>query len=219
MIRVTPERSRQKCQTVQTHAPSNPKPWALGPGGEMERVEGGNPRPRPRHHITDRQKPRASRPISPTLSSRRHPGPPLVPTVISSPSVTCRCAALRRGGVSNADAGREIIYHRPHTPHLSAILLARPVPLSTPPLGISASASAPPGASLRLLLCSLRPAAARIQPPRVAFSAPPPFFPEVPARPLLFIPPALRQRRSLPLSRPSGARQIRARHSDPRHRR
>lgn len=104
-------------------------------------------------------------------------------------------------------------YYRPHTPH-HLVLLARLHPSGYPPR----LASTPLGASSSPPV--LRPAAARIQPPRVAFSVASLFLPEVRARlPFpLFILPARRQRRPLCRSR-CGVCQIRALHADLRHRR
>jgi hypothetical protein len=135
-----------------------------------------------------------------TTRPRAHTGPPLVPHRHLHHPPLSRASALHRGGVPDADCGPRNFIIGP-TP------VARPSP---PPLGISASARRLPLPPL------LRPAAARIQTPYVAFSAA--FLPEVPARPTR---PAIYSAGSspapLPLSRPSGARQIRAPHADLRH--
>lgn len=96
-----------------------------------------------------------------TTRPRAHTGPPLVPHRHLHHPPLSRASALHRGGVPDADCGPRNFIIGP-TP------VARPSP---PPLGISASARRLPLPPL------LRPAAARIQHPYVAFSAA--FLPEV----------------------------------------
>ena len=198
----------------------------------MERDTPGNPlptQPRPRPVITSETTRVPSRPISPpTLSTRRHPGPPLVPTVISPLSRAAAAAALHRGGVPNADCEPRKLFiigrtapispspaclPRPSRPHHPT-----PNPKPNPPSGY------PP------LLRSARPPPPPPPPPPQgsnprASPSPPPaaFLPEVPARPpssaYLFRRVIASAARSFCRGRPSGARQIRAPHADPRHRR
>ncbi|KAJ1270257.1 hypothetical protein BS78_06G040100 [Paspalum vaginatum] len=133
-------------------------------------------------------KPRAARPISLTLSTRRHLGPPLAPTISPSPP---RCHVPFRSTAAESPMpmrAAELYYFRPHTPHPSALaLLARPHPSGYPP-------------RLRLRL-RLRPAPPSSAPPRPPQGSNTRASPSPPPTPFF----------------PSGARQIHAPHADLRH--
>lgn len=180
--------SRRQSQAQGHHRPqaAAAKPW-------RKRKENAHSTVSPGPVITD-TKPRAS--DLPTLSTRRHRGPPLAPTVISIALLPYHVplpTALHRGGVPDADAGQRNYYYRPHTPHPSApaLLLARQSHLPAP---APRSLRLRPAASLRLLLCSAPPpqgSNTRASPSPLSF------LPRYQLAPALFIPPARRQRRSL----------------------